>query len=276
MIVARELGFAYPERSVFSGVSLELRPGELLALIGPNGAGKTTLIHVLSGVRQATTGEVLITDGAGRTALSRLDPEARARRLAVVEQAVSPAFDFLVKELVALGRYPHRHSSGDHEAVIEGFDGGGGCDRAGDSALRGAVGGRTAARPFGTGAGAAARVLLLDEPLAHLDPKHQVGLLLLLRRLATAGLSVLWSVHDLNLARHADRVALLAQGKLLACGPPSEVLTARLLEAAYETPLHLVPTEDGSPPLIVLGSPRRCYGVPCRMIASPLTRTPTT
>lgn len=257
MIVAREVGFAYPERPVFSGVSLELRPGELLALIGPNGAGKTTLIHVLSGVRQATTGEVLITDGAGRTALSRLDPEARARRLAVVEQAVSPAFDFLVKELVALGRYPHRHSSGDHETVIR------------DSMAAVDVT-ELATRRFGElSAGERQRVLLalalaqqpefllLDEPLAHLDPKHQVGLLLLLRRLATAGLSVLWSVHDLNLARHADRVALLSQGKLLACGPPSEVLTARLLEAAYETPLHLVPTEDGSPPLIVLGSPRR-------------------
>jgi len=99
-------------------------------------------------------------------------------------------------------------------------------------------------------------VLLLDEPLAHLDPKHQVGMLTLIRRLATEGLAVLWSVHDLNMARQADRVALLAQGRLLACGVPSEVLTVPLLETAYDTPLHLVPTQDGSPALIVFGSSR--------------------
>ena len=110
MICARDCGFSYGERRVFSELSLELHAGELLALIGPNGAGKTTLIHVLSGVKRPTTGSVLLKDDAGLCELSKLSPEARARRLAVVEQSVTPAFDFTVLELVAMGRYPHRHT----------------------------------------------------------------------------------------------------------------------------------------------------------------------
>lgn len=256
MIVARDLGFSYGARSVFATLNLELRPGELVALIGPNGAGKTTLIHVLSGLRRPATGTVELGDGDGLHDLAKLDPESRARRLAVVEQAVAPAFDFTVRELVTMGRYPHRHSDVDHDAVVQ------------ESLL--AVGAsELTTRRFGElSAGERQRVLLalalaqrpqvllLDEPLAHLDPKHQVGMLTLIRRLATEGLAVLWSVHDLNMARLADRVALLAQGRLLACGPPSEVLTVPLLEAAYDTPLHLVPTDDGSPSLIVFGSRR--------------------
>ena len=256
MIVARELGFSYGDRSVFARLDLELRPGELLALIGPNGAGKTTLIHVLSGLQRPATGSVFLCDADGKHDLSTLDPESRARRLAVVEQSVIPAFDFTVCELVAMGRYPHRHEDVDHDAVVK------------DSLS--AVGvADLANRRFGElSAGERQRVLLalalaqkpnvllLDEPLAHLDPKHQVGMLTLIRRLATEGLAVLWSVHDLNMARQADRVALLAQGRLLACGVPSEVLTVPLLETAYDTPLHLVPTQDGSPALIVFGSSR--------------------
>ena len=119
MIVARELGFSYGDRAVFARLDLELRPGELLALIGPNGAGKTTLIHVLSGLQRPATGSVFLCDADGKHDLSTLDPESRARRLAVVEQSVIPAFDFTVCELVAMGRYPHRHEDVDHDAVVK-------------------------------------------------------------------------------------------------------------------------------------------------------------
>jgi len=185
--------------------------------------------------------------------LTKLDPESRARRLAVVEQAVVPAFDFTVEELVALGRFPHRHKSVDHEAIVKKS-----LSDVGVLALAGRRFGQLSSGErqrvlLALALSQEPQVLLLDEPLAHLDPKHQVGLLSLIRRLSTDGLTILWSVHDLNMARQADRVALLAKGKLLACGPPSEVLTVPLLEQAYETPLSLVATGDGSPPLIVFG-----------------------
>lgn len=253
MIVAHGLGFSYGERSVFSDVSLALRPGELLALIGPNGAGKTTLIHVLSGLRRATSGAVWLQEESQRVDLASLDPASRARRLAVVEQAVVPAFDFTVAELVALGRFPHRHTSVDHDAVVKQSLSAVGVLALAERRFGQLSSGERQRVLLALALSQQPQVLLLDEPLAHLDPKHQVGLLSLIRRLSTEGLSILWSVHDLNMARQADRVALLAKGKLLACGPPSEVLTVKLLEQAYETPLSLVPTTDGSPPLIVFG-----------------------
>lgn len=253
MIVAHGLGFSYGERSVFSDVSLALRPGELLALIGPNGAGKTTLIHVLSGLRRATSGAVWLQEESQRVDLASIDPASRARRLAVVEQAVVPAFDFTVAELVALGRFPHRHTSVDHDAVVKQSLSAVGVLALAERRFGQLSSGERQRVLLALALSQQPQVLLLDEPLAHLDPKHQVGLLSLIRRLSTEGLSILWSVHDLNMARQADRVALLAKGKLLACGPPSEVLTVKLLEQAYETPLSLVPTTDGSPPLIVFG-----------------------
>jgi len=256
MIIARELEFSYGERRVFSSLNLELHPGELLALIGPNGAGKTTLIHVLSGLKRATMGTVLLKDEAGLHDLATLDPESRARRLAVVEQAVSPAFDFSVAELVAMGRYPHRRADVDHQVVVQRSLGAVGIETLASRRFSELSSGERQRVLLALALTQQPQVLLLDEPLAHLDPKHQVGMLSLIRRLAEQGLSVLWSVHDLNMARQADRVALLAHGRLLACGPPAEVLTMPLLEHAYETPLHLVPTDDGSPPLIVFGARR--------------------
>lgn len=254
MICARDCGFSYGERRVFSELSLELHAGELLALIGPNGAGKTTLIHVLSGVKRPTTGSVLLKDDAGLCALSKLSPEARARRLAVVEQSVTPAFDFTVLELVAMGRYPHRHTDVDHDAVIRSALDAVGAESLADRRFGQLSAGERQRVLLALALSQQPQVLLLDEPLAHLDPKHQVGMMALVRKLAQSGLAVLWSVHDLNMARQADRVALLSSGRLLACGPPSTVLTVPLLEAAYETPVHLVPTHDGTPPLIVFAT----------------------
>lgn len=254
MICARDCGFSYGERRIFSELSIEIRPGELLALIGPNGAGKTTLIHVLSGLKKPTTGAVFLKEDQTIVDLSQLSSEARARHLAVVEQSVIPAFDFTVRELVAMGRYPHRKLDVDHEAVVRSALGAVGIAALSERRFAQLSAGERQRVLLALALSQQPKVLLLDEPLAHLDPKHQVGMMTLVRKLSQDGLAVLWSVHDLNMARLADRVALLSQGRLLACGPPSEVLTMRLLEAAYETPLHLVETHDGSPPLIVFAA----------------------
>ncbi len=254
MIYARDCGFSYGERRIFSELSIELRPGELLALIGPNGAGKTTLIHVLSGVKKPATGAVFLKEDQSLVDLWQLLPEVRARKLAVVEQVVSPAFDFTVSELVAMGRYPHRKLDVDHQAVVRSALDAVGIAQLANRRFAELSAGERQRVLLALALAQQPKVLLLDEPLAHLDPKHQVGMMALVRKLAREGLAVLWSVHDLNMARQADRVALLSKGRLLACGPPSEVLTVPLLEAAYETPLHLVATEDGSPPLIVFAA----------------------
>ncbi|HMU39057.1 MAG TPA: ABC transporter ATP-binding protein [Pseudomonadota bacterium] len=251
MLTAHGCSFSYGERRVFSDVSLSLHPYELLALIGPNGAGKTTLLHVLSGIQSPQQGHVTIQTDGKEEELFGLSVDERARHIAVVEQSVAPAFDFSVKEMVSFGRYPHRHTKHDHSSIVNESMEAVGVSLLSDRMLSELSAGEKQRVFLALALAQKPRVLLLDEPLSHLDPKHQQTMISLLQTLAQKGLAVLWSVHELNWARKADRVALLCKGGLLAVGPPSDVLTQAHLETAYETKVRLIPTEPGEPPLIL-------------------------
>lgn len=227
----------YGARAVLRDVSLRVTSGEVMALVGPNGAGKSTLVRAVSGVLKPSAGRILLDD----LDLARLGPEAQARRIAVVPQGVHLPETFTVGEIVLMGRTPHLPwwaSEGQRdceiawsamtqtaiEALAE--------RRAGE--LSGGEGQRTViARALAQ----EPQVLLMDEATAHLDLKHQMAMLELVRRLARErGLAVLVTLHDLNQAAlYADRVALMVGGTILAVGPPEAVLTAETLSAAYET-----------------------------------------
>ncbi len=236
MIVAEALSIRAGRRWLLRDVSLGLRPGEVLALIGPNGAGKSTLLGALAGERRADAGAVLF-DGRPMPALP---PLALARRRAVMRQSAALAFPMRAAEVVALGRLPWHGTPGaaqDQAAIAAAMD------AAGITAL--------ATQPYATLSGGERQrvhlaralaqlhggeggALLLDEPTASLDMRHAAGLLRLLRRLAAGGLAVLVVLHDLNEAAHvADRVALLADGRLRALGAPAEVLAPALLAEVY-------------------------------------------
>ena len=229
--VAVELG----DREVLQDLSLSVPTGEFLGLVGPNGAGKTTLLGTVNGLVEPVRGRVEVAGEpvAGRSARNL------ARRVATVPQEPGLGFDFTARDVVSMGRTPHQSR----------FSAPGEDDR---SAVERALS-RTrttdfADRPVGELSGGERQrvllaralaqetpVLLLDEPTASLDINHQVATLSLVRELAEEGRTAVAAIHDLDLAaRFCDRLALLAEGELVAVGPPREVLTAARLERAYD------------------------------------------
>lgn len=247
MLEAVEVTARAGGRTLLGGVSLALRPGELTALVGPNGAGKSTLMSVLGGHRRPERGHAAL-DGRP---LARWDALALARRRAVMAQEVALAFAFTVREVVMLGRAPHRGRHGakaDAAVVAEAMAlaqvahlaerryptlSGGERQRA--------MLARALAQVIEPGEGPAGRWLLLDEPTASLDLAHQKLVLEATAGLARAGCGVVVALHDLNLAaRFADRVAMLCEGRLVAFGAPEETLSAERVSRVYGVPMARV------------------------------------
>jgi iron complex transport system ATP-binding protein len=254
-LVFQEVDVAYPGRPVLRGVSLAVEAGQVLAVVGPNGVGKSTLVKAASGILRPARGHVLV-DGQE---VAGLPPASRARRLAVVPQATQVPPAFTAEQVVLMGR----------TAYLGWLDREGATDRARASeAMRRTQIADLAGRRMGELSGGeqqrvlvaralaqSAGVLLLDEPTAHLDLRHQDEILGLVRSLAgEAGLAVLIALHDLNLvARFSDRVALLSDGGVKKLGVPEEVLTPDLLAAAYGMKIHVMDHPIHGTPLVLSG-----------------------
>jgi iron complex transport system ATP-binding protein len=259
-IAADGVSFAFGTRKVLANVSVAAAAGELVAVLGPNGSGKTTLLRVLAGLVPPTTGVVRL-DGRPLGDLTRRDI---ARRLALVPQDPRVDFPFTALEVALMGRAPHQQGLGlpsAHDLAIAR----GALAHVDAEALAGRViehlsGGERqrvfVARALAQEPG----VLLLDEPTTHLDLRHQLATHEVLRHLCRdRGLACVSVVHDLNLAlTYADRVVVLAGGRVAAAGPPAEALTpARIADvfgvrvSTVTHPVHgtcvLVPhgTSDG-------------------------------
>ena len=237
----QDLAAGYGQRQVLRSITLSVAGGEVVALVGPNGAGKSTLLRVLSGVVPARGGQAWLNE----VDLLRLPAGERARRLAVVPQMIKLPEAFTVGEIVLMGRTPH--------LALWAGESRKDCDVAWDAMQRTQVEGLSRRRVDELSGGEQQRVviaralaqepqvLLLDEPTAHLDLRHQVAVLELVRSLAHEhGLAVLLTLHDLNQAAHfADRVALLDQGTIVAQGAPEAVFTAERLSGVYGVPVSI-------------------------------------
>jgi iron complex transport system ATP-binding protein len=239
-------------RAVLKGLGLSLRRGEVAAIVGPNGAGKSTLLACLAGLRRPDAGAVRF-DGGPVAALS---PRDRARRIGYLPQSPEIAWRLDVHTFVRLGRTAHRGLFGETPADALAVD------QALESTGMTAFAGRDITTLSG---GERARVLiaralagepdwlLADEPLTGLDLSHQLDAADLLRRTARTGMGVAVSLHDLTFAaRVADRVVLMANGRILADGPPLAALAPASLACAYEVEARW--TEGAGGPLLdVLG-----------------------
>jgi iron complex transport system ATP-binding protein len=234
-LLLESISAGYAGSPVVRGVDLAVRPGEVVGLVGPNGSGKTTLARVASRALRPSAGRVL----AGGHDLFAMTARAAARLVAVVPQDVVPAFSFTVLEVVLMGRAPY----------LSRWGGGGPEDwAAAREAMAATQLPHLADRPVEELSGGERRrvflaqalaqdtpVLLLDEPTTHLDVRHVLDLLGIVRTLASRdGRAVLAIHHDLNLAASTcDRLVALHEGRVVAQGPPEAVITPALLREVY-------------------------------------------
>lgn len=226
---------AVRERAILSDVSFRLEHGERVALIGPNGAGKSTLLRVLAGTLRPTAGRVEM-DGMPLASLSR---SSIAKRLAVVPQQTALPFSMRVEDVVALGRLPHEGSlrgatAADRAAVAAAIDRVGLGHLMGRDARELSLGERQLVL-LALAVAQAAPVLLLDEPTVHLDLRHQVEAMELLRDLNERdGTALIAVLHDLGLAAHFfPRLVIVEHGRIIADGAPGEVLTDRMIREVF-------------------------------------------
>lgn len=253
-LAAQSLTAGYGQRIVLNGIDIACARGRVTVVLGPNGAGKSTLLQCLAGLLPARAGAVRI----GGVDLVDLAPRERARLIGYLPQDGVVHWSLDVEAVVALGRLPHRSpfagpSDFDRAAITRAMTATG-CQ---------ALAGRPVAQLSG---GERARVLLArvlagqpdwllaDEPLANLDPAHQLAVLDLLRAAARGGRGVVAVLHDLTqAARLADQIVLLGEAQVVATGPPADVLTAERLATVFGIRAHVGTAEDGSPIIAPLG-----------------------
>jgi iron complex transport system ATP-binding protein len=247
------VGLVLDGRAIVKTVSMEVYPGEVLALVGPNGAGKSSILSLLAGDVHATSGTAFL----GDKDVTKYRPDEASRLRSVLMQANQVSFPFSVWEIVEMGRAPWGRTpliAQDDEAI--------------EDALNLADVGHLSERLFNQLSGgerarvSLARVLaqrtplvLLDEPTAALDLKHQESVMRTIRDLADQGRGVVVVVHDLSVAAgYADQVAMVVDGRLEATGSPSEVIVADRVSRVYGVDVDI--EQVGHPPRPVV-LPRR-------------------
>lgn len=238
---------------IIHDVSLDLHYGHVLALVGPNGAGKSTALGLFAGDMSPTRGQVLI----DQQPLEAWSAQELAQVRAVLLQANQVAFSFTAQDVIEMGRAPWigtAQADEDTEAI--------------ESAIANTDVGHVLHRTFPTLSGGEkarvsmarilaqrTRIVMLDEPTAALDLRHQEDVLRIARDIAAQDRAVIVVLHDLSLAAaYADSIAMLHHGKLVASGPPHDVLTAARIEAIYGTEVRIIPDPDTGRPVVL---PRR-------------------
>lgn len=234
---AQNLEFRAQGRAIVAGVSLEIASGEKLGLIGPNGSGKSTLLRLLAGLQPRGRGQVMLGDRSARD-MSRREI---ARCLAFVEQQAETTDNLSAWQVVQLGRTPWLGAlapfgAADAQIVDEALAA---LDMAARAQSRWDTlsGGERQRVHLARALAQRPQILLLDEPTNHLDIHHQLSLA---RLIAGLPLTVVMAVHDLNHAMTCDRLAVMSEGRLVACGPPREVLTAQRLREIFRVDVTLL------------------------------------
>ena len=239
MVQAENIGFSYNGARVLRDVSFEVQAGEFVGLIGPNGSGKTTLLNLIDGILRPQEGIIRVQGAPAH----RVPRDAMARIVAVVPQEAPMIFPFQVREMVLMGRAPHLGKwrfEGERDLMI--------VNRAmemtdtlalADRSMNRLSGGERQRVLIARALVQEPRLLLLDEPTASLDIRHQAEFFNLIRELnRVQALTVIAVTHDINLASlYCDRIILLKEGCIRVAGRPEEVITEEHIQAVYETPV---------------------------------------
>lgn len=243
-LVVHNVDAAYDGAQVLRSVCLDAAKAELIGVIGPNGAGKSTLLKAIAGLTQRT-GSISV----DAQCIDRLPVQQLARLVGYCSQSSFPAWPITVREVVTLGRLPHRddpearrHDAAAVDSALERMALRELADRRIDTLSGGERSRALLARTLAT----EARVLLVDEPTADLDPYHELKAMEALRDESRRGITVIAVLHNLTLAaRFCDRLAVIDNGVIRATGEPATVLSQSLLRSVYAVDAH-IDTHDGS------------------------------
>jgi iron complex transport system ATP-binding protein len=245
-IEAEALAFGYPEHPVGRDASLSVGAGEVMCLLGPNGCGKTTLFRTLLGLLPPQGGRVLL----GGEDISALPRAETARRIAYVPQAQAEMFPYTALDLVLMGRIAHRGMfagpSKEDIAISRQALADLGIAALAERDVTRLSGGQRQLVIVARALAQAAPLIVMDEPTASLDFGNQVRVLSEVRRLAGRDIGIVLSTHDPDHAfAVATRVALMADGKIVASGPPREILTSERLRSVYGVEVSVEVLPDG-------------------------------
>ncbi|AYF96981.1 ABC transporter ATP-binding protein [Protaetiibacter intestinalis] len=250
---AREVTLAYGDRTVVERLSLDVAPGRITAIVGANGCGKSTLLRALARLLSPASGEVLLDDAP----LSARPSKQLARVLGLLPQSPVAPEGITVADLVGRGRHPHqrllaRWNAHDYEAVAAALAATGTTELA-DRSVDELSGGQRQRVWIALALAQETDILLLDEPTTFLDVAHQIEVLDLLAELGRdRGTTIVMVLHDLNLAaRYADQLVAMHEGRIVANGAPSDVLTPELVEQVFGIRSHVIPDPVSETPLIV-------------------------
>ncbi|GKW50268.1 ABC transporter ATP-binding protein [Halomonas sp. NCCP-2165] len=238
---AQGLRLAHGRQAVIDGLDLSLPPGRVTAIVGPNGCGKSTLLAGLARLHAPAGGAVLL-DGQD---IQRLPARTLARRLALLPQEASAPEGLTVGDLIRFGRQPHQGwlrqwSADDQRAVSEALAAAD-LEALAERPLEALSGGQRQRAWIAMTIAQQTPLLLLDEPTSALDLGHQLEVFELVRRLAEAGRTLALVLHDLPSAcRYADHLVAMRDGRIIAQGPPAEVVTRELVRALYDVECTLL------------------------------------
>jgi len=250
LIELDSVGLALDGRAIVKNVSMQVFPGEVLALVGPNGAGKSSILSVMAGDVRATSGTATV----GGKHVGKYRPGEAARVRSVLMQSNQVSFPFTVQEVVEMGRAPWARTPevANDDALIQDALRLADVEHLVERRFNQLSGGEKARVSLARVLAQRTPVMLLDEPTAALDLRHQESVMAAIRTFANAGCAVVVVLHDLSIAAgYADRIAMIVEGKLDAIGTPDEVIVADRVSRVYGVDVDIESVGNPQRPVIL-------------------------